>query len=86
MFAPTNDAFAALPEGTLAKLLAAPKDLKNVLLGHVSSGYFPVALIRSGDLPTLDGDIKSVDLTKGDACQFVNVHYAKLFKLIIYIF
>ncbi len=75
-----------MPEGSLAKLLVAPEDLKKVLLGHVSSGYFPVALIRSGNLPTLDGDIKSVDLTKGDSCLFVNVHYAILSKLIINIF
>lgn len=39
VFAPTDDAFAALPEGVLASLLAAPTTtLKDVLLYHVASG------------------------------------------------
>ena len=39
VFAPTNEAFAALPAGTLSALLAAPMgDLKNILLYHVVSG------------------------------------------------
>jgi transforming growth factor-beta-induced protein len=54
IFAPTNDAFNALPEGALAKLLDNPQELKKVLLGHVSSGNYPVALIRTGDLSSLD--------------------------------
>ena len=61
MFAPTNDAFAALPEGALAKLLAAPVELKKVLLGHVVTGSLPVALVRSaGDLVTLSGSSSKV--------------------------
>ena len=38
VFAPTDDAFAALPAGTLDKLLADPEALKQVLLYHVVSG------------------------------------------------
>jgi len=38
VFAPTDDAFAALPAGTLDKLLADPAALKQVLLYHVVSG------------------------------------------------
>jgi transforming growth factor-beta-induced protein len=38
VFAPTDDAFAALPAGTLDKLLADPAALKKVLLYHVVSG------------------------------------------------
>ncbi len=38
VFAPTDDAFAALPEGTLDSLLADPEALKDVLLYHVVSG------------------------------------------------
>jgi len=64
LFAPTNDAFAALPDGALAKLLASPEDLKNVLLGHVSSGSYPVALIRSGDLPSLNGVSNKIALSE----------------------
>jgi uncharacterized surface protein with fasciclin (FAS1) repeats len=38
VFAPTDEAFAALPEGTLDSLLADPEALKKVLLYHVVSG------------------------------------------------
>ena len=38
VFAPTDAAFAALPAGTLDKLLADPAALKDILLYHVVSG------------------------------------------------
>ena len=38
VFAPTDDAFAALPEGTLEGLLADPEALKQILLYHVVAG------------------------------------------------
>ena len=38
VFAPTDEAFAALPAGTLDGLLADPEALKQVLLYHVVSG------------------------------------------------
>jgi uncharacterized surface protein with fasciclin (FAS1) repeats len=38
LFAPTDEAFAALPKGTLDGLLADPEALKRVLLYHVVSG------------------------------------------------
>jgi uncharacterized surface protein with fasciclin (FAS1) repeats len=38
VFAPTDDAFAALPDGTLDGLLADPEGLKQVLLYHVVPG------------------------------------------------
>ena len=38
VFAPTDEAFAALPEGTLKSLLADPEALKKVLLYHVVEG------------------------------------------------
>jgi len=38
VFAPTDDAFAKLPAGTLDKLLANPEQLKAILLYHVVSG------------------------------------------------
>ncbi len=38
VFAPTDDAFAKLPEGTLESLLANPEQLKQVLLYHVVPG------------------------------------------------
>jgi len=38
VFAPTDDAFSALPDGTLEALLADPDALKDILLYHVISG------------------------------------------------
>ena len=38
VFAPTDEAFAALPAGTLDKLLADKEELKKVLLYHVVPG------------------------------------------------
>lgn len=38
VFAPTDDAFAALPAGTLDSLLADPAALSNILLYHVVPG------------------------------------------------
>jgi len=38
VFAPTDEAFAALPEGTLDALLADPEALADVLLYHVVAG------------------------------------------------
>lgn len=49
VFAPTDDAFAALPEGTLDTLLADPAALSEVLLYHVVAGD-----VRAADVVTLD--------------------------------
>jgi uncharacterized surface protein with fasciclin (FAS1) repeats len=38
VFAPTDDAFAKLPKGTLEKLLSDPEALKKILLYHVVKG------------------------------------------------
>ena len=45
VFAPTDDAFAALPEGTVEGLLADPEALAAILTYHVVAGK-----VRSGDL------------------------------------
>ncbi len=54
VFAPTDDAFAKLPAGTLDELLANPEELKNILLYHVVPGK-----VMAADVVTLDG--KSAD-------------------------
>lgn len=51
VFAPTDDAFAALPAGTLDKLLADPTgDLKDILTYHVVPGE-----VSAADVVKLDG-------------------------------
>jgi len=55
VFAPTNDAFAALAPGRLDALLADPAVLRNVLLYHVASGRWTSVTAKTGELPVLDG-------------------------------
>lgn len=50
VFAPTDAAFAALPEGTLESLLADKEQLANILLYHVVSGK-----VMAEDVVTMDG-------------------------------
>jgi transforming growth factor-beta-induced protein len=48
VFAPTDDAFAALPNGVLAFLLANPDQLADVLLYHVLEGEFLSSEFQDG--------------------------------------
>jgi uncharacterized surface protein with fasciclin (FAS1) repeats len=68
VFAPTNDAFEALPEGTLDALLADPEgQLTDVLTYHVVEGT-----VMAADVVELDGQEvatvngESVTITVGD--------------------
>ncbi|WP_440948648.1 fasciclin domain-containing protein [Methanosarcina sp. T3] len=61
VFAPTNEAFDSLPEGTLDDLQANEEALKNVLLYHVAEGKLDVAEMES--VETLQGGILIVDAT-----------------------
>ena len=66
VFAPTNAAFDALPEGTLDALLADPEALGNVLKYHVVSGAVTsdqVVALTSAD--TLAGKPVAVDASEG---------------------
>jgi uncharacterized surface protein with fasciclin (FAS1) repeats len=59
VFAPTNDAFAKLPKGTLDKVLANKKMLTAILTHHVVAGQLdPTAIV--GSHTTLDKDKVSV--------------------------
>lgn len=57
VFAPTNGAFDALPEGSDEELMADPTgELQDILKGHVSSSNGPVAqLLELEEIPTLAG-------------------------------
>jgi len=52
VFAPTNEAFAKLPAGTLDDLLKPEKkdDLKNILKYHVTTSVFDVPDLHDGDV------------------------------------
>jgi uncharacterized surface protein with fasciclin (FAS1) repeats len=78
VFAPTNEAFAALPDGTLEAVRADPDLLTTVLTYHVVSGKLALADLQPGPLETLagidltvtrDGDtvlINGIEVTAGD--------------------
>ena len=72
VFAPTDDAFAALPEGTIDALLADPTgDLTQILLYHVVPGKVMAADLSDGmEAATLQG--KPVTFTLGDGVAKVN--------------
>ncbi len=58
VFAPTDEAFAKLPEGTVENLLQDKEALKNILLYHVVSGK-----VKSKDVVKLN---KATTLNEGD--------------------
>jgi uncharacterized surface protein with fasciclin (FAS1) repeats len=69
VFAPTDDAFAALPAGTVESLLADPKGaLTNVLLYHVVAGAKDSsAVLASSSLTTVYGTDLAVSVRDGKA-------------------
>jgi uncharacterized surface protein with fasciclin (FAS1) repeats len=65
VFAPTDEAFAALPEGALDGLLADKKALKNVLLFHVVKGEVKAAdVVKIEAAEMLNGDKAKVKVKK----------------------
>lgn len=72
VFAPTDDAFAALPEGALDGLLADEDALLAVLSGHIDVGTVPAAdLVGVEQLEMLSGDIWSITVD-GDTAMIGN--------------
>ncbi len=66
VFAPTNEAFAALPKGTLEKLLKPEnrKLLQQVLTYHVVSGDVRAKDLKSGPVKTVEGNSVAVQVSK----------------------
>jgi len=68
VFAPTNEAFAKLPAGTLEQLLAPENrtELAALLKRHVVAGNLDqYALKRQREVATVDGDTLAVNLVGG---------------------
>ena len=78
VFAPTNEAFAALPKGTLEKLLKPEnrKLLQQVLTYHVVSGNLMAKDLRSGQVTTVAGSTVAVKVQN----QKVSVNNSKVVK------
>ena len=72
VFAPTNDAFAALPEGTVESLLLPENQamLQKILTYHVVAGVVPSSAIQPGTVPTVEGN--SVQLSIEDGAVMVD--------------
>ena len=63
VFAPTDDAFGKLPEGTVASLLETIPALKNILLYHVVSGNVLAAdVVTLESAVTLQGQTVSISV------------------------
>ena len=75
VFAPTDDAFAALPEGLLEKLLL-PENLDiliSILTYHVVSGTVLAEDVTAGDVPSVQGENITVATEGGVTVNGANV-------------
>jgi len=69
VFAPTDDAFAALPDGTVETLLQDPTGaLKSILTYHVVAGKVmaaDVVTMDGDDVPTVNGATFTIEVDEG---------------------
>jgi len=80
VFAPTDEAFAALPEGTVASLLKPENrdKLVSILKYHVVSGRVYSDQLSNGKVATLSGSKLTVDLHDGARINDARVAVANL--------
>jgi len=76
VFAPTDEAFAKLPAGTLEALLKDKQKLAAVLTYHVVPGKVMAAQVRPGQVKTVQGEALIVRTSYGD----VMINDAKVVK------
>ncbi len=65
VFAPTNDAFAKLPAGTVEGLLKDPAKLRSILTYHVVPGVVKAADVKTGAAKTANGASIAVQVGNG---------------------
>jgi uncharacterized surface protein with fasciclin (FAS1) repeats len=66
VFAPNDDAFAKLPEGTVASLVKSPPQLGRILTYHVVAGKYTQADLAKLDYVTsLEGSRIRIDCSEG---------------------
>jgi uncharacterized surface protein with fasciclin (FAS1) repeats len=76
VFAPTDEAFAKLPEGTLESLLNDKEALKNILMYHVVAGEVMASdVVKIDKAKMLNGQFVKIDAKDG-----VKVNDAKVIK------
>jgi len=66
VFAPTDEAFAKLPEGALEALLNDKDQLRAVLTYHVVAGKVMAADVQAGEVTTVQGDTLEITITDGN--------------------
>lgn len=71
VFAPTDEAFAKLPEGTVEALLANPDQLREILLYHVVPGRVPASEVVGLDRATT-AQGSDVAITVADNSVLIN--------------
>jgi uncharacterized surface protein with fasciclin (FAS1) repeats len=76
VFAPSNDAFKAVPAKTLEEFAANPARLKDVLTYHVVAGKVMAADVKTGPVKSVQG----ANLALARAGEFVTVEDAMVVK------
>jgi len=77
VFAPTDEAFAKLPAGTVDALLKDPEKLKGILLYHVVSGKVMAAdVVKLKTAKTVQGSNVAIKVM-GDKVMINNAHIIK---------
>jgi len=81
VFAPTDDAFARLPKGTVDSLLKDIPKLKAILTYHVVEGKVPASdVVQHPRLTTLQGQDLRIDAAKWHLHKSVKVNDANILK------
>ena len=65
VFAPSDDAFAKLPRGTMSALLRGKVRLAQLLTHHIVPGKILVAEVKPGALKTIQGDAVTLTSDNG---------------------
>jgi len=74
VFAPTDEAFAKLPEGTVASLLQDPEALASILTYHVVVGKVMAAdVVNLSEAETVNGGKITIDTSNGVMVNNANV-------------
>lgn len=81
VFAPTDEAFAKLPAGTVDGLLKDVPKLKSILLYHVVPGQMMAAeVVKSKTLRTAQGQELKIDAVRWHLHRHVKVNDADIIK------
>jgi len=74
VFAPTEEAFAALPDGTIPALLDDPETLSNILLYHVTTGrVYASDVVNLTEAEMVNGGFVSISTENGVMVNGANV-------------